>query len=484
VFLANAHWVPRRWPDLITREFEKRYFRFQSYVAGLLALVGVWAICTEPWLAVGFAALALVFAFAGYHFQIDELSVQANCFALLAFLRVVFANFAVVEVSYFNAQAVTTICLVAALLYAASRWIGFSEAVRARRIPEAYTWVATIVLALLAWYQLWPTSVGLGWALLGLAMFQLGFERASASLRFQGYALFLASFCRIFFVNFNAPDIPGQLSARLYTTLPLALVFYYVYGSLEAGSKALLQPDTRMKAAEFHCYLATVSLAAVMRFDLDLDWIAAAWSALALVFALMAWRSGRRIFLHQSLLLGAAVFFRTIFHNFYQRSYFPPPSIWYGRWMTVGTSILCLFLALFAAFQLEARPGEGRLSKQGQVRDFFRALDRHSKQFFFFTAFLLLTILFYLELQSRGMATVAWGAEAVAVFLFSLAVKERSFRLAALSLLLGCVAKIVFMDVWGLAPRDRYLTFIILGVALLSVSFLYTRYREALRGYL
>jgi uncharacterized membrane protein len=83
-----------------------------------------------------------------------------------------------------------------------------------------------------------------------------------------------------------------------------------------------------------------------------------------------------------------------------------------------------------------------------------------------------------------GMSTVAWGAEAVAVFLFALAVKERSFRLSALGLLLVCVAKIVLIDVWGLSPRDRYLTFIVLGVALLSVSFLYTRFREVLRGYL
>jgi len=96
----------------------------------------------------------------------------------------------------------------------------------------------------------------------------------------------------------------------------------------------------------------------------------------------------------------------------------------------------------------------------------------------------LLTILLYLELKAHGMSTVGWGAEAVVVFLFALRVKERSFRLSALALLLICVGKIVFVDVWGLAPRDRYLTFIVLGLALLSVSFLYTRHKEVLRAYL
>jgi hypothetical protein len=37
---------------------------------------------------------------------------------------------------------------------------------------------------------------------------------------------------------------------------------------------------------------------------------------------------------------------------------------------------------------------------------------------------------------------------------------------------------------WRLDLRDRYLTLIVLGAALLLVSFLYTRNREALRQYL
>ena len=50
-----------------------------------------------------------------------------------------------------------------------------------------------------------------------------------------------------------------------------------------------------------------------------------------------------------------------------------------------------------------------------------------------------------------------------------------------LGLLLLCVLKIVCVDVWGLDAQHRYLTLIILGAALLVVSFLYNRHREALR---
>ncbi len=481
---ANAHWVPRRWPDLLKAGFEKRFYRFQSYLGGFLLLAAVWAICTEPWLAVGFAASALLLAVVGSYWKFEELSVLANSFALLGFLRVVFANFAVVEVSYFNAQAVISISLAAALLYLASRWIGFSAKVRTVRIPEAYTWVATFVVALLAWYQLWPASVALGWALIGLVLFQLGFECRSASLRLQSYAVFMASFFRIFFVDFNAEGVAGQLSPRLYTALPLALLFYFVYGRLEGQSADFLSTDSRFKAADLHCYLGTITLAAAMRFELGLDWVAAAWASLVVLFVLIAWRYGRRIFLGQALLLAAGVFFRTVFHNFYQRSYFPSPSIWSGRWMTVGTSIALVFLALLVGLRLKLARPEGAAKEGGLIRRAVAGTNRNPAQVFFFVSFILLTGLLYLELRAYGMSTVAWGAEAVAVFLFALAVKERSFRLSALGLLLVCVGKIIFVDVWGLEPRDRYLTFIALGIALLSVSFLYTRYKEVLRGYL
>ena len=503
VIFANAHWVPRRWPDLLRDGFEKKFYRLQSYLAGFMLLTAVWAVCSEPWQAVGFAACALALAVAGARWKMEELSVLANAFALLGFLRVIFANFAVVEVSYINVRAVISIALSAALLYLASRWIGFHDRVRTIRIPEGYTWVATLVVAMLAWYQLWPASVALGWALMGLVLFQLGCERRSASLRLQSYVLFMASFFRLFFVNFNAEQSAGQLSPRLCAALPLALLFYFVYGRLVAPvgpssagpGRTLFGPttgadlkvgatlDARLRAADLHCYLGTLTVAAAMRFELSPDWIAAAWSGLVCLFVLIAWRYGRRIFLGQGLLLGTAVFFRTFLHNFYQRSYFPPPSFWTRGWMTVGMSVALVFLALLVARRLKLPRPEGPIA-QGRVRRTLASLNRNPAQVFFFVFFLLLTGLLYMELRAHGMSTVAWGAEAVAVFLFALAVQERTFRLSALSLLLICVVKIVTVDVWGLAPRDRYLTFIALGAALLSVSFLYTRYKEVLRAYL
>jgi uncharacterized membrane protein len=297
----------------------------------------------------------------------------------------------------------------------------------------------------------------------------------------QAYLAFASSFLRLFFVNFNASGMPGHLSPRFYTTVPLALAFFYVYGVLDSPSEPAFERDRRWKAAEIVCFLGTLTLAGWARFELDADWVVAAWAAMIWVLVAIAWRYQKRSFLHQGLVLGVAVLARGTLHNFYQRSYFPAP-FWQSRSLTVGATVALLFAALPFALKLRRPPGE-RPTQLGKLRSFLRVMDRRPEQVFFFIPFFLLTVLLALEMP-RGMVTVAWGGEAVAIFLVALALGERSYRLSALGLLLLCVGKIVLFDVWGLLPRDRYLTLIALGCALLGVSFLYTRYRETMRQYL
>src|SRR5438105_1308167 len=223
----------------------------------------------------------------------------------------------------------------------------------------------------------------------------------------------------------------------------------------------------------------TITIASLMRFEVEADWIAAAWAALVFALMAVAWRSGLRVFLHQALLVGLAVLFRAVLHNFYQRTYFPAP-LWDSRMVSVGAVVALLFAALPFAFRLR-RKGEGSF-ESGIVR-ILQTLASRPEQVIFFVAIGLLTALLSLEMR-HGLITLSWGLEGVAIFMFALWVSERSFRLSGLGLLLLCVGKILLVDVWRLSPRDRYLTLIVLGSALLLVSFLYTRHREAIRQYL
>ena len=498
VFYANAHWVLPRWADLFATEFDRRVMLRLSYAAGIMLFIALWIAFPESWTAVAWCALGLGLALAGRRLArhgfpesgIPELRYQANFLALASVLRILALNLQSEEKYYGLTLRLLTITLVSALLYITSSWTGDSDRSRGIAIGRhlfsfgqlagaAYTWSASCLLVLLAWYELRPVSVADAWLVGGLVLFELSLERKKLSLRLQSYAAFFASFLRIFFVNLNAVGSPGEISPRFYTVVPLGLGFFYAYWRLHQSSEDLFEAERTFRAADICCWLGTLTFVALMRFELQPDWVAAAWSALVLALMAVAWRSRERVFLYQGLVIATGVLFRTVLHNFYERSYFPAPP-WQSRWITVGTAVAILLAALPFTFQLRRKNEESR--ETGLVR-LLRSVARRPEQPLFFIAVGLLTVLLAVEMR-QGMVTLAWGVEGLAVFVLALWLAERSFRLTGLGLLLLCVGKILFVDVWGLDPRDRYLTFIVLGGALLLVSFLYTRNREALRQYL
>jgi hypothetical protein len=142
--------------------------------------------------------------------------------------------------------------------------------------------------------------------------------------------------------------------------------------------------------------------------------------------------------------------------------------------------VALLLASLPITFQIRRK---GEASDETGIVRLVQGLGRRPEQLFFFVAIGLLTVLLALEMR-HGMVTLSWGVEGVAVFLLALWLGERSFRLTGLGLLLLCVGKILFADVWRLNLRDKYLTFLVLGGSLILVSFLWTRYRETIRQYL
>jgi len=490
VFYANAHWVLRRWADLFTREPDRRVMQRLSYAAAVMLLIAAWIAFPESWTAVAWCTLGLGLSLAGQRLGFPELGYQASFLGLASVIRVLAINLEATDKYHGLTLRLVTVALVSALLYITSNWSGDSDRSRGTTIGGrlfssgqlaalAYTWSASSLLALLAWYELRPVSVADAWLAGGLVLFELGLARKKLSLRLQGYTLFAASFLRIFFVNLNAAGNPGEISPRFYTTVPLALGFFYTYWRLHESSQGLVESERKLRAADISCWLGTITFAALMRFELEADWVASAWAALAFGLLAIAWSSERRVFLYQGLMVAVGVLFRTVLHNFYERSYFPAPG-WESRWITVGTSVALLLAALLFAFQLRKKNEES--VETGLVR-LLQGIVRRPEQLLFFIAVGLLTVLLATEMR-HGMVTLSWGLEGLAVFVLALWLGERSFRLTGLGLLLLCVGKILLVDVWRLDPRDRYMTFIVLGAALLLVSFLYTRNREALRQYL
>lgn len=461
-----------------------------TWAGSLMFTLLAWYELRPANVAVAWCVLGLLLALVGRRLKLRELGYQANALAGAAFVRVLAVNFDATARHYGVTERAISVSVVAVLLYVSSRWSWTSggdsdfsktwQEFLPRFVSGVYTCGGSLLLALLAWYELRPVGVAVAWAVGGLLLLEVGLERKSTALRLQSYAALLAAFVRLYFVNFNAAGLPGELSPRFYTVIPVMLAFFYAYERLRGAKDTLNEFEQNLRPADFCCWLGTISVASLMRFELPADWVAAAWAALAFGLIAIAWRSERRVFLQQAILIGFAVLFRTALHNFYERSYFPAPPL-ESRWVCVGATVALLFLCLPILFKLRRKDVQEPYA--GKLKSLLRALARRPEQVFFFSAVILLTVLLALEMR-HGMVTLSWGVEGFAIFLLALTMQERSFRLTGLALLLLCVGKILAVDVWRLQQADRYLTLIVLGGALVLVSFLYTRHREAIRQYL
>ena len=82
---------------------------------------------------------------------------------------------------------------------------------------------------------------------------------------------------------------------------------------------------------------------------------------------------------------------------------------------------------------------------------------------------------------SGGLLTVSWALESVALLGCGFALRERVLRVEGLALLFACILKVFLYDLRNLETVYRILSFIALGVILLAVSWIYTRFHEHVR---
>jgi uncharacterized membrane protein len=313
----------------------------------------------------------------------------------------------------------------------------------------------------------------MAWTLLGVALFELGMTLPAYNFRLQAYVSLAASFVRVLMVNLNAAPEAGAVDQKLLTVVPLIGALFYVYARLEWAANKSAQHEQGFRAEKCLAYLGTATTALLLYFELSPPLVVVGWAAMALLLMAIASFTGRKMFLHQSLLLSLPVLGRGVLFNLYDRSLATGDAL-HGPWFTLLAAAGLLLLALPFAF---------RLKTESNRRGLAALLERWPEQILFFVPLIMITWLLEAQISS-GMLTLAWAVEAVVVFLFALVVGVRSFRLTGLGLLMLCVGKIIVIDVWRLGPRDRYLTFIGLGALLIGVSFLYSRYREAIRQYI
>src|SRR5262249_14824747 len=101
-----------------------------------------------------------------------------------------------------------------------------------------------------------------------------------------------------------------------------------------------------------------------------------------------------------------------------------------------------------------------------------RAPEKQAPVFFSILATLLTTAILYSKV-SGGLLTTSWGVEGLALLVAGFLARERILRLQGLAMFLVCILKVFFYDLRNLETIYRILSFIVLGLILLAVSWIY-----------
>jgi hypothetical protein len=444
-----------------------------NWAASLVAVVIAVLQSPDIWLAVVWTAMALIFAVVGRFAKFREFSVQACVLVLGIFVTAIMYDIPAAFLVYGMSGRLVTGGSVVIGIYALSLLLkvpGFSLLEHA---PAMVTWLASFLVALLLWYQLGATNRALGWAALGLVFFEWGIARKSLHPRMQAYVATTAAFCYMFVGNLDARFERNQM---LMTVLPLVVIFYYVYERLyRSRIEAFLRGDHSLRAFAWHAAMGTITLAALLRATVPEANVVIAWAAMVTLLIALSTASRRALFADHALVLTFVVLLRGVLMNVLDQR----PSMVASRAMTVGITLALLFSALPFAYRMR-RVGGAPPQLGNDFRSFLGKAGARPEQILFFIPIALLTTLIFFSERS-GTITLWLGLEGLAVFVFALWVNERSFRLTGLALLMLCAAKILFMDLFRMERRDQILTALGVGVILISVGFLYSKYRERIR---
>ena len=299
---------------------------------------------------------------------------------------------------------------------------------RERRALRLAASVATTVGAAALLWRLVPGDyLGIAWLGLALVMLEAGLRDLPNEFRVQA--------CLV-----------GVLGAARVTGFDLSSKLALISAALAYAFAWRAQREARGRVTDIAACPGTLFLMAGLYNILPAPAVSPGWAAVALLLAEFPRRSLRV----QSLVVSAAVFTRCV-----------------GIDLTVGHAIVAVppvIVCFWAAMVRRARASGRRL-------------------YYSLMATTLLAALIYHEV-SGSVLTVAWGLEGVTLLAAGFALHDRVPRISGLALLLGCILKLFLWDLRNLDTLPRIFSFIVLGLLLVGVSWVYTRFRDQVRRYL
>ena len=312
-------------------------------------------------------------------------------------------------------------------------WIFATRSLReSRAIRDVGAAIGVLFILPAIWLVVPDVSVAVCWAAVAIAFLELGLLGSLASFRWIGNAILAPVFVWVLAENLSHPHL------RILMMCVSAGVLGYAW----------LRQGRLQFAARLHSWAAATLIVCLLEAELPHHAVPAGWMLFGTILLFCGTHFRLSDLRFQSYAIATLAFILAAIQIFSLTRDLPLTAV------VIGGLYLSQFLSETA--------------------------ERRARVMFSLMGTVLLTVLLYHEV-SGGLMTVACGIEGLALLGAGFPLRERVLRLQGLVLLLVCIVKLFAYDLRNLETIYRILSFVALGLILLAVSWVYTRFREHLR---
>jgi len=463
---------------------EERIAEALSLGAFALILIAFWVQLPGVWVAPACAVLMLLLFEISALRKLSDLRIEAYLAACAAVAFSLSLTVSATSTAGGIPARVPALILVAAGLFAFFFRRGGGRAlllISEDDLRPALSWTGALVLAFLVWFTARPTVVGPAWTILALLLIEAGAAFKERHLTLPGCAAIAAALASLAASNLTATDLVSGWSVRGLTVVPCIAATYYVWWRLRAlGSDPAARAAAPLEErfGRVLSYAAAVMIGLFVRFEFGLE-NAALWWSLAMLALLIAGYVLRDADLRmQAYALGSGVLVRAVGFDFRQARPFLGLD---GPLAVAAVGVVAYAAAGYLVRRRLADVGmEGPRPSDRRTLKLEALLERRGQDCLWLLAVALAALYIWRTWEEFGLI-VGWAIEGLVATATGFVAKSVALRYAGLGLLgLGLVMAL-YRAFTRFDTLGRVVSFFVLGIVLLVVSFAYTRYREALK---
>ncbi len=339
-----------------------------------------------------------------------------------------------------------------------------------RAISSAFLLATTLALGFLVKHEAFDHRhdelVPLLWGLISILYFERGRSHKQAAWTWLGHVLMGSAWVHLLVLGMGMTDQVHGISLRTWTSLPFLALLAYPYLTWNRLHQDAAPRALRFRAA--YLYAIHMVIAVLVAFEIRSPWVLPVWALQATVAVF--WGAYKDDVHWMRIALGMAILagFRGFAVNLGSGH-----DLSISGTNNVAVPVACALL-LAGYIRLQTRyPSDEQDSPDAMT---MLASGRHRIPWFVLMAGLLIG---YIWIEVSGTALTVWltgyGFGMVALgFMF----RERIGRLLGLGMLSACILKLFLWDLRGLEGLARVASFIVLGIVLIAVSYVYTRFKD------